>query len=161
MSITRKGLSKRACKRIACALSSRTPQAPARRPKSRFWRKLLVLITCFAAAGMVTFVLFEYVVPGNVPSALVGKWVVQGGEQDGVTLEFQRHGAFQARVNVADRVGGFDGRAEVEGENLHIFSVNPQTGIEEAKTHIIKKLTETEVVLQDPRGISSTLVRRE
>ena len=159
MSITWKGLSNRARKRIASARSSNALEVSAHPPKSQFWRKLLMLIACFVAAGMVTFVLFEYALPGKVPSALVGKWAVQGGEQAGVTLEFRRHGAFQARVNVGGKMGGVDGRAEVDGDNLRIFSVNPQTGIEEAKTHIIKKLTETELILQDPTGVSSTMVR--
>jgi uncharacterized protein (TIGR03066 family) len=118
-------------------------------------------VCCFLAAGLVTYLLFEYCLPGKVPSALVGKWVVQGGEQACVTLEFRRHGAFQARVTVDGRVGGFDGRAEVDGEQLRIFSVNPDTGKEEAKTHVIKRLTETELILQDPRGVSSTLVRAD
>jgi uncharacterized protein (TIGR03066 family) len=159
MSITWKGLSNRARKRIASARSSNALEVSAHPPKSQFWRKLLMLIACFVAAGMVTFVLFEYALPGKVPSALVGKWAVQGGEQAGVTLEFRRHGAFQARAKVGGQVGGFDGRAEVEGEKLRIFSVNPQTGAEEAKTHVIEKLTETELTLQDPRGVRSTLIR--
>jgi uncharacterized protein (TIGR03066 family) len=152
-------LSKRARKRMARVLSRDTPGTPARQRKSPFWRRLLAVVCSFVAAAVLTYAFFEYWLPGKVPSALVGKWAVQGGEQAGVTLEFRRHGAFQARVNVGGKMGGVDGRAEVEGDNLRIFSVNPQTGIEEAKTHLIKKLTETELILQDPTGISSTMVR--
>jgi uncharacterized protein (TIGR03066 family) len=161
MAMIMKGLSKRARKGVACALARKNPEPRAGPRKPRWWRRLLVAVCCFLAAGMLTYALFEYCLPGKVPSALVGKWVVQGGEQAGVTLEFGRHGAFQARVTVDDRVGGFDGRAEVEDDQLRTFSVNPDTGKEEAKTHVIKKLTETELILQDPRGASSTLVRLE
>jgi uncharacterized protein (TIGR03066 family) len=161
MSMIRKGLSKRARMRRVSALS-REPAATAVRPrKSRWWRRLLMVVCCFLGAGLLTFLLFEYLIPGKVPSALVGKWLVQGGEQAGVTLEFGRHGAFQATASVGGQVGGFKGRVEVDGEKLHIFSVNPQTGEEEAKTHVIEKLTDTELILRDQRGVSSMLTRVE
>ena len=152
-------LSKKARKRMARALSTEEPSKSAGQRKSRFWFRVSIIVCCFVAAAVLTYTFFEYCLPGKVPSALVGKWAVRGGEQAGVTLEFRRHGAFQARANVGGKMGGVDGRAEVEGENFRIFSVNPQTGIEEAKTHLIKSLTETETILEDPSGVSSTMVR--
>ena len=159
MSTIRKGLSKRARRRLASALSNQTAATPVRPRWSRWWRRLLILVCCFLGAGLLTYLVFEYCIPGKVPSALVGKWAVQGGEQAGVRLEFHRHGAFQASVQVGAQAGGVKGRAEADGATLHIFSVNPQTGEEEEKTHVIEKLTDTELILQDPRGVSSTLKR--
>jgi uncharacterized protein (TIGR03066 family) len=152
-------LSKKARKRMARGPSTEEPSKSTGQRKSRYWFRFLIIVSCFVAAAVLTYAFFEYCLPGKVPNALVGKWGVQGGGQAEVTLEFRRHGAFQARVNAGGKMGGVDGRAEVEGDNLRIFSVNPQTGIEEAKTHIIKKLTETELILQDPTGVSSTMVR--
>jgi hypothetical protein len=113
------------------------------------------------AAGMVSFVLFEYGLPGKVPDALVGKWLVRGGAQDGVTLEFRHNGAFRALVSRNGQMGVVEGRVEADENALHIFSVNPHTRREELKMHIIKKLTYEEMVLEDPAGICSTLVRME
>jgi hypothetical protein len=138
-----------------------TPSAPPRRQRpARRWLAALVLVGCFLGAGFATFALFEFALT-RVPSALVGKWIVRGGMQDGVTLEFRHNGAFRALVNRGGQVADVEGRAEADEKFVHLFSVNPLTGKEEAKTHLLNMLTDKELVLEDPTGVRSTLIRVE
>jgi hypothetical protein len=44
---------------------------------------------------------------------------------------------------------------------LHIISANPQTKEEVTKSHIIRVLTEKELVMEDPAGGVSRFVRVE
>jgi uncharacterized protein (TIGR03066 family) len=135
--------------------------APAPAKPVRRWRWWLGIAVCFALAGVATYVVAENYLVTRIPEALVGKWRVVGGEQDGVTLEFHRNGAFQATLHRDGQAGVVHARVEVDDKKLHIISEDPKSGKTDTKTHIIRELTENEMVLEDPRGVTSRLRRLE
>jgi hypothetical protein len=125
---------------------------------------LLVAGVCLAGAAAATYYLVDYVLFTRIPAALAGTWVVQGGKQDGVRLEFQRNGNFLARLSIGGEAGVVHARAEVDPTDekvLRITSTDQMTGRNMTKTHIIRSLTEKELLLEDPTGEISKLVRVE
>jgi uncharacterized protein (TIGR03066 family) len=158
----KKARTPRSRKERSLPLSAEPARVPSvQRKPARRWRWWLLVAGCFILAGVATYVIAENYLVTRIPEALVGKWRVVGGEQDGVTLEFHRNGSFQARVSRGGKEGAVYARVEVDDKQLHIISADPQTGREEAKTHIIRTLTETEMLLEDPRGVTSRMVRLE
>jgi uncharacterized protein (TIGR03066 family) len=140
-----------------CIMSSkaRTPKCPqAQTPRPAVAgrsvarrRLLLVLLALGIASG--TWALFEFVVWNRLPAELVGKWVVQGGEQDGATFDFHRNGTMVGRINVRGNEGIINAQAAVEGDALLITTQNPTTKRGETKKQTIKTLNATDLVLQD------------
>ena len=94
----------------------------------------------------------EFVVWNKLPPELVGKWVVQGGEQDGATFDFYRSGAMVGRINLRGKEGIINAQAAVDGDVLLITTQNPQTRRDETKKQTIKTLSATQLVLQDDQG---------
>ncbi len=129
------------------------PPRPAPEPAaaSSSFVPLVLLGVCLLGAAGGTWAFFEFFVFSKVPSELVGKWVVQGGEQDGATFDFYRNGGMVGRINMAGKEGIVNARVAVEGDNLLITTQNPRTGREETKTQRIKTLTANELVLEDER----------
>jgi hypothetical protein len=121
-----------------------------------FFAAVLGLLSAYG-----TYYLVEFVFWPRVPAHLVGAWRVVGGPQDGVVLEFLPNGLFQATISNGKEGAAVRARARVEGKLIHIASTNPGTGAAETKTHIIHRLTETELALEDPVGVVSRLVRVE
>jgi len=105
--------------------------------------------------------LIEFVFWPRVPAALVGTWRVTGGTQDGVVLEFRPNGAFQARLSKGDENAAVKALVQVNGTRVQITSTDPVTGNQDIKTHLIRRLTDTELHLEDPAGTVSRLVRLE
>lgn len=134
-------------------ISLKTPQSTAAR--------FLILSVCFAAAAAGSYFLFQNFIFAQLPNEIVGAWGVEGGDQDGATLEFHRNGSFVARVNLQGREGIVHARVAVQDKKLQFTSMNPHTGKEETKTQIIKHLTEKEMILEEPNGRTSKLVRLE
>lgn len=132
-----------------------TPPTKGRR---RIWF-FAVVIGLLSAYG--TYYLVEFVFWPRVPAELVGAWRVMGGPQDGVILEFLPNGLFQAMIRKGEEGATVRARVQVEDNLVHITSTNPRTGAAETKTHIIHRLTETELDLEDPMGVISRLVRLE
>jgi hypothetical protein len=165
MSLTRKIKAKRLRKDPRTAPARPSPDAPAaRRGIPRRWLVWLMTLACLLGGALSTYYLIEFVLWPRIPAELVGQWQAKDGRQAGVVLEFWPNGAFQARVNFAGKAGGVNARAEFDDADaklLHIISVNPQTGKEEAKTHIIRSLTETELVMEDATGEVTRFVRLE
>lgn len=127
---------------------------------SRWWIWFVaVLLAVLSAYG--TYYLVEFVFWPRVPAELVGTWRVTGGPQDGVILEFLPNGLFQATIRRGEEGATVRGRVQVRDKLLHIASTNPRTGAPETKTHIIHRLTETEMDLEDPMGVTSRLMRVE
>ena len=162
MSTMRKVQAKRSRKDKRPASSNLPPGAQTDQPRrSRRWFTWLLVLACLVGGYVATCALVEYVIWPRIPSALVGQWRLQDSKQD-VTLEFSRNGAFTARATVAGKEGVVHARAQLDDANekvLHIISVNPQTKEEVKKTHIIRSLTKTELVMEDPTGEVSKFVR--
>jgi uncharacterized protein (TIGR03066 family) len=132
---------------------SQPPRGGLRLPK---W---LLFVGCIALVAGVTFVVFEFVLPGRVPPELAGKWRVVGGPMDGTVFEFQRNGTMIGRRPMGDREGRIEGTAEVIDQTLRTTTTNPYTGRTETGTQIIVTLTETEFVTEDARGTRVTMTR--
>jgi uncharacterized protein (TIGR03066 family) len=162
MSSTTLGKHKRRHKDRSTGPAAAPAGGVSRRPKaSRHWLRWAIAAALCAGAGFATYALVENVFWPRIPSALVGKWQVQGGPQDGVTLEFWANGAFEARARLNGKEGVVHARAELEDKVLRIVSTNQQTGQSVTKIHIIKSLTEHELIMEDPAGVVSQFVRVE
>src|SRR5262249_10232561 len=114
------------------AAANFTHQQPATRErKPRRWLMwVLAGIFLLGAAGG-AYALVETVLWRRIRAARAGTWRVQGGEQDGVELEFRRNGAFQARMKMGGKGAIVHALAEVDADDekvLRITSTNPQTG---------------------------------
>lgn len=128
---------------------------------STLWYRGLLFVGILAATGGGAWALLEYVVLAKLPPALVGKWVVQGGEQDGATFDFYRNGRMIGHVNVGGREGVIDARVRVEGDGLLTTTRNPRTGQGETRPQTIQELTEKSLVLVDERKQVMRLTRAE
>jgi uncharacterized protein (TIGR03066 family) len=118
-----------------------------------------VLGLCLLLVGGGTWAFFEFVVWNTLPSQLVGKWVIQGGEQDGATLDFSRSGIMVGRMNHRGTLAIVNARARVEGKTLFITTRNPNTRADETRAQTMKTLTATELVIEDEQGKVFTLRR--
>jgi uncharacterized protein (TIGR03066 family) len=135
-------------KRQAAAKKPQVPPPAARRSP---WR-LLALGLCLLAAAGGSWAVFEYLVWNTLPPALVGKWVVDQGEQEGATFDFYRGGSMVGRVNMQGREGIIKARVRVEGDALFSTTQNPHSGQDETRRQKIKTITATSLVLEDEQG---------
>jgi hypothetical protein len=111
-----------------------------------------------------TYALVDFVFWPRIPAELVGTWRVVEGPQQGVILKFDRNGAFEARIAVGDEGAIVRALAELDETDdkvLRISSTNPHTGRTTTKKHIIRSLTENSLLLEDPTGSVSSLVRQK
>ena len=115
-------------------------------------RRWAIPVLCLLLAAGGTWAAFEFIVLAPLPRDLVGKWVVEGGEQDGATFDFYRNGTMIGRVNLQDREGRIEARVRVEGDLLLSTTRNPNTRRDETRTQKIVRLTRSELVLEDNRG---------
>lgn len=125
---------------------------PAAAPGASWLPRWLLLGFCLLLAAGGTWALMEFVVLGKVPPDLIGKWVVEGGEQDGATFDFYRDGTMVGRLN---KRGNFDlvkARVAVEGDTLLITTQHPVTKSELVKKQTITSLNAIELTLRDDRG---------
>ena len=148
------------------------PRIAARRPRPtgpepadrRGWRAWVVVGSCLllmGTAAAASWAIAEFVVFNRLPSDLIGKWVVDGGEQDGATFDFFRNGTMEGRINVRGVEHRIEARVRVEGDKLLSTTRNPNTGQDETRPQEIKVLTRTNLVLQDSRGQQLHLSRAE
>jgi uncharacterized protein (TIGR03066 family) len=112
---------------------------------------VLVAVALFLVAGA-TWAAFEFVVYSKIPNRLVGRWVIEGGEQDGATLDFFRNGTMIGNMNVQGSLAIVNARVRVEGDKLFITTQNPMTKQDETRAQLIKRLTDEELVLEDGQG---------
>jgi hypothetical protein len=141
---------------------SNPPVAPEK--KRRRWVPWILASICLVAGAYITYGLVDNVLWPCIPASLVGTWRVQGGPQDGVTLDFQPNGDFQARLALGGKGGVVHARAELDQADdkvLRIVATDPQSGQRTTKVHIIRLLTQNELHLEDPTGTVSRLVRLE
>ena len=108
--------------------------------------------SCLVVAGGGTWALCEFVIFNNLPPELVGKWVVEGGEQDGATFDFSRLGSLEAHMNNKGREVVLKGKAAVEGKKLLITTQNPNTRQEETRASTIRELTATGLIVEFETG---------
>src|SRR5262249_39734810 len=92
----------------------RSPGAASPGSSGGHW--LLRGLCLLAALGPWLFL--EFVVWNRLPAGLVGKWVVQGGEQNGATFDFYRGGTLQGRLNFGGKEALLNASVAVEGERL-------------------------------------------
>lgn len=111
----------------------------------------------FAAVG--AWAAFEFVVWNRVPSALVDKWVVVGGPDDGAMIDIYRNGTMVTTVNKGPDEATMTATIRVDGEKLTVMSRNLRTGEIGTRVQTFKLLDETRLVLQDERGVSIRLER--
>ncbi len=125
---------------------------PLRDQGGRPWWHWAVIVVCVLAGAATGYFIFDQYVWARVPPELVGTWGVEGGEQDGATLEFQRNGEFRGRVNNRGREEIIKSQVTAAGNVLRFTSAHPTTGQVSVQTQTIKKLTATELVLEDEKG---------
>ena len=130
-------------------------QSPRR--MSRIW--ILAGVVLLTGCGAWAFA--EFVVWNRLPTELVGKWVVEGGEQDGATFDFYRGGTMVGRINVNGREGIIKASVAVEDNRLLSTTQNPNTGATETRSQTIVQLTKTQLILRDDRGNDLRMVRAD
>ena len=118
----------------------------------RSLQRWAVLGLCLVLTAGVTWAVLEFVIWNKLPAELVGKWVVQDGEQDGATFDFFRGGAMVGRINLRGKEGIVNASVRVEAKTLYSTTMNPNTKKEETRQQTIVKLDERSLVLQDERG---------
>jgi uncharacterized protein (TIGR03066 family) len=136
---------------------------PVRPPLLPRWLVLaLCLLLAGGATGAVTaWAVSEGILFSKIPRDLVGKWVVQGGPQDGATFDFFRSGDMVARLNNNGTAVVLKARVAVEGKKLLTTTRNPHTDKDETNTSTIRELTRDSLVLETARGEVFRLSRAE
>ncbi len=128
------------------------PKMPPKTLPARSSAKLWGLAAlCLLVAGG-TWAVLEFVVWNTVPSALVGKWVVTEGPDEGGTIDFYRGGTMVARVNLQGRLGIIEAKIRVEDDKIIATLKNHQTGELGTRVQTIKVLDGRRLVLEDEHG---------
>lgn len=146
------------------SVPSPKPSAPKASPTSlaqgpRLRHVLLVGVLAATAVG--TWAILEYVIWARLPANLIGKWVVQGGEQDGATVDFFRDGTMLGRFNDRGKERLVKARVRVDGTKLRTTTTNPYTETDETRTQTIQSLTEHSLILKDEAGKELRMSRAE
>jgi hypothetical protein len=113
--------------------SAGEPPAPGR---GRWWWPWAVALLAIALTAGVTGALFEFILSGQVPPELVGRWRVVGGEMTGATMEFRRDGTMVGKFTAAGKEGLIEGQgagdrqdaAHHDGQPVHRASGNRGPG---------------------------------
>ncbi|MFO0965104.1 MAG: hypothetical protein U0793_05905 [Gemmataceae bacterium] len=130
------------------------PSADAGPPARRFrW----ALVACVVVSAVATFFVVDRFFLARAD--VVGLWGVDGGEQDGATLELLADGSFHANVNDRGKNVPVQGRYRVEGKKLTFYTLNPTTEKEEPLRKTIEQLGAEEMWLREASGKSMKLVR--
>ncbi len=165
MSTLRKARSKKSRNDRSANAATSSPRAPVNQPsRPRRWPVWLLAAVCLVVAAGATYYLVDFVLWPRIPVALVGTWQSKDSQQNVVTLEFWANGHFEARAEVGGQVGVVYGSAVTDPNDdtkLLITSTDRKSGHQITKTHIIHSLTEKELMLEDPMGKVSRLVRLE
>ena len=134
------------------------PQLSPRAKQASPWRWPVIALAVLLTAGG-TWAAFEFLVWSRIPAELVGKWVVQGGPQDGATFDFSRNGTLEARFNGGSVEHILKGRAAVEDKRLLITTRNPNTKQDETRSCVIRELSERTFVVDFEQGEVFKMVR--
>lgn len=120
-------------------------------------RLLAIAVAALAAVGV--WALFEFVVWNRVPAALVDKWVVMGGPDNGALIDISRNGTMVTTVNKGADEASMTATIRINGDKMTITSQHLQTGALGTRVQTFKLLDPTRLVLQDERGVSIRLER--
>jgi uncharacterized protein (TIGR03066 family) len=134
-------------------------QTPSIKSDKPFLPRWALIALCLLVAGGGTWAVFEFFVWPKIPPELVGKWVIEGGLQDGSTFDFSRNGDLEAHLNVNGMEHILKGKAAVEDKKLHITTRNPNTKQDETQTCVIRELTKTTFVVEFSKGEVFKMVR--
>jgi uncharacterized protein (TIGR03066 family) len=157
MEITMK-LSSRLARLKPAKPSMKQPQLQAKPPSQSVVKKGFglprwgLIALCVLLTSGVTWAACEFVILSKLPSELVGKWVVVGGQQDGATFDFSRRGTMVARLNNNGREALVKATVTVEGDILCVTTPHPQTNVEDTRKIKILELTDRKLTLQDEKG---------
>jgi hypothetical protein len=129
-------------------------------------RRLILILLCVTSAAAVSAVvgawgLTEFVLPSKLPPELVGKWVVNGGPQDGATFDFHRRGTMTAHLNDNGTEVVVEARASVVDRKLFTTTRNPHTRKDETSASKIQELTPNSLVLETDKGEVFRMTRAE
>jgi hypothetical protein len=119
----------------------------------------MALVGLTIASG--TWALFELVVWNQLPSELVGKWVVTEGPQEGATFDFYRTGTMVGRINADGKEAIVKARIRVEDKKIYSITTNPHTGRDDTTVLIIRTLTSTRLDVEDSQGKLLKMERAE
>ncbi|MFO0866618.1 MAG: hypothetical protein U0744_18590 [Gemmataceae bacterium] len=137
------------------------PNKAAPVPTASTGSRRLILVALVLGAAFGTWALLEFVIWNHIPGALVGKWVVEGGPQDGATFDFLRNGTMTGRINLQGREGIVRAGVRVEGNILYSTTTNPHTGASETRQQTIEELSRETLILKDGQGARLRLVRAD
>jgi hypothetical protein len=126
------------------------PRTPVR--QRRTLRGTLIVVLCALLVGGATWALFEFVIWNTTPTELVGKWVVTEGPQEGATFDFYRGGRMVGVVNVGGKEGIVEARIRVEDNKIFSTTRNPNTGRDDTRVLVIRRLSATDLVLEDEQS---------
>jgi hypothetical protein len=112
-------------------------------------RSLLIAVLCALVAFGGTWAFFEFVVWNTVPTELLGKWVVTEGPQEGATFDFFRGGTMVGKVNAGGNEAVVNARIRVEDRKIFSTTVNPNTGRDDTRVLIVRRLSATDLVIED------------
>lgn len=138
--------------------NSAPPHSAGPTGQARPWRWPVILLAVLLTAGA-TWAAFEFFVFSSLPREIVGKWVVEGGPQDGATFDFARNGTLEAHFNHKGMDQVLKGKAAVEDRRLLITTQNPHTQQDETRACVIRELTERTLVVEFPGGEVFKLTR--
>jgi hypothetical protein len=110
------------------------------------------LTLCLLLAFGSTWAVCEFFVWAKLPPELVGRWVVEGGPQDGATFDFSRKGTLEAHLNNGGREYLLLAKVAVEDKKLLITTPNPHTKEDETRSCIIRELTQNRLVVEFEKG---------
>ena len=149
------------------AVKFRKPQSAhhqARKPEqagsAKGWLPRWAIITlCVVLAFGGTLALCEYFVFSKIPTELVGKWVVQGGPQDGATFDFSRSGTLEAHFNAQGYDHPLNATIAVEDKQMRITTRNPHSNFDETRTCLIRELTAESLIVEFEKNETFKMVR--
>jgi uncharacterized protein (TIGR03066 family) len=118
---------------------------------------IIVLCLVLACGGTVAFC--EYFVFAKIPTELVGKWVVQGGPQDGSTFDFSRNGTLEAHINAQGYDHPLNATIAVDDKQMRITTRNPHTNQDETRTCLIRELTADSLIVEFEQNETFKMVR--
>ncbi len=98
-------------------------------------------------------------VGNTLPAALLGKWVIEGGPQDGARFDFSRDGTLEAHLNINGQGRLLNGKVTVEDKKLLITTRNKETGQDLTRSASIREMTDITFVLEFEEGEVFKFVR--